>query len=299
MKYSLDLDGPLEDEVRRIARERLTDATRLLREQPDGLDTAIHLARRHIKQCRALYRLVGSGNRDFQKTQNKRLGDIGRRLSAMRDAKAMIEATDYLRHEIPTKSNGLLMDRLGKRLDQRRKAVTTASHETADIVERSAQGLFAASEATGGLTLPHARRKSAACLATGWQSINSKARIAVEASANGDDEAFHEMRKRTQDRWMHAMLLRGLWPSAMSAIQRLGKTLSDMLGIQQDLAVLLDAVTGSDDLVSDTVETEAVRDLVLSQQSKLKDQCRVLATALFCKSKPRDSVMIERLLRDR
>ena len=120
----------------------------------------------------------------------------------MRDAKAMIEATDYLRHEIPTKSNGLLMDRLGKRLDQRRKAVTTASHETADIVERSAQGLFAASEATGGLTLPHARRKSAACLATGWQSINSKARIAVEASANGDDEAFHEMRKRTQDRWI-------------------------------------------------------------------------------------------------
>jgi CHAD domain-containing protein len=299
MKYSLDLDEPLEDEVRRIARGRLTDATSLLREQPDGLDEAIHLARRHIKQCRALYRLVTSEAKDFQKAENKRLGEIGRRLSTMRDAKAMVEATDFLRHEIPTKSNGLLMDRLGKRLDQRRKAITKASDQTAEILETSAQGLLAAAEAAGGLSLPHVRRKSAACLAKGWQSVNRKARIAIKASADGHDEAFHEMRKRTQDRWMHAALMRDLWPSAMSAIQRQGKTLSDLLGNAQDLAILLDAVTGSDELISDAVETEAVRDLVVGQQRKLKDQCRELAAALFDKSKPRDSVMIERLLLDR
>ena len=299
MKYSLDLDESLRDEVRRIASGRLTDAAGLLREQPDGLDEAIHLARRHIKQCRALYRLIGSETRDFQKTENERLGDIGRRLSAMRDAKALVEATDYLRHEIPTKSNGLLMDRLGKRLDQRRKAMTKASEETGEMLETAARGLLAAAEAAGELALPHARRKSAACLAKGWQRINQKARAAIMASADGHDEAFHDMRKRTQDRWMHAALMRDLWPSAMSAIQRQGKTLSDMLGHGQDLEILLEAVTGSDELVSDAVETEAVRDVILAQQKKLQDQCRELAAALFNKSRPRDSVMIERLLLDR
>lgn len=298
MKYSLDLDAALEDEVHRIASRRLTEAAGLLREQPNGLDKAIHLARRHIKQSRALYRLIRSGAEDFQKAENERLGDIGRRLSAMRDAKALVEAADYLRHEIPTKSNGLLMDRLGKRLDHRRKAITKASDETAETLASAARELLAAAEAVGELTLPHARRKSAACLASGWQKINRKARAAIKASADGHHEAFHDIRKRTQDRWMHAALLRGLWPSAMNSIQRQGRTLSDMLGHAQDLEILLDAVTGSDELVSDAVETEAVREVVLSQQKKLQDQCRELAAALFGKSRPRDSVMIERLLLD-
>lgn len=299
MKYSLDLDEPLGSEVRRIATDRLTDAAEMLREQPEGLDEAVHLARRHIKQCRALYRLVGSEAKDFQKAENERLGKIGRQLSTMRDAKAMVEATDYLRHEIPTKANGLLMDRLGKRLDQRRKAITKASDRTDEILQSAAHDLLTAAEAAGELTLPHARRKSAACLAKGWRNINRKARAAIKASADDHDEAFHDMRKRTQDRWMHAALMRDIWPSAMSAIQRQGKTLSDMLGHAQDLAILLDAVTASDGLVSDAVETEAVRDVVLSQQKALQDQCRELAAALFNKSKPRDSVMIERLLLDR
>lgn len=296
MKYSLDLDEPLTNEVRRIACGRLQEAAALLDEQPDGLDEAIHQARRHIKQCRALYRLVAGSAKDFQGSENERLGDIGRRLSGLRDATALIEATDYLRHEIPTKSNGILMDRLAKRLDQRRLAITRASGETGRMLDSTVQELLAAAKAVDDLSLPHARRKTASCLAKGWQKVNRKARKAIKASATGHDEAFHDIRKRTQDRWMHAALLRDLWPSAMNAIHRQGKTLSDMLGHAQDLAILLDAVTGSDELVSDAVETEAVRDVILSQQQKLQNECRDLAAALFNKSKPRDSAMIERLL---
>ena len=299
MKYSLDLDESLDDEVRRIAASRLSDAASLLRDQPKGLDEAIHQTRRHIKQCRALYRLIRSEAPDFQKTENRRLGDIGRQLSAMRDATALIEATDYLRHEIPTKSNGLLMDRLAKRLDQRRNAMTKETDRAAELVESAARGLLAAAEAAGELVLPHGRRKSAACLARGWRDVNRKARAAIRASADEHDEAYHEMRKRTQDRWMHAALLNGLWPSAMSAIQHQGKMLSDMLGHAQDLAILLEAIAHSGELVSDAVETEAMRDVILSQQRKLQNECRELAAALFNKSRPRDSAMIERLLLDR
>lgn len=299
MKYSLDLDEPLGDEVRRIASGRLSDAAALLRNQPDGLDNAIHDARRHIKQCRALYRLIASGAKDFQKVENERLGDVGRRLSHLRDAKALVEATDYLRHEVPTKSNGLLMDRLAKRLDQRRADLTSSSTEAVIALASAEQDLLAAVDAVRDLGLSSSRRKGANCLARGWETIGRKARATIKASEDGHDEAFHDMRKRTQDRWMHAMLMRDLWPSALAAIQRQGKTLSDMLGKAQDLAILLHAVAGSSELVSDAVESEAIRDLVVAEQTKLQRQCRELAAALFGKAKPRDGVMIERLLLDR
>jgi CHAD domain-containing protein len=299
MMYKLDLDEPLDEEVRRIAAGRLKDAAALLRHRPEGLDDAIHDARRHIKQCRALYRLIRSGAKDFQKAENQRLGDIARRLSAMRDAKALVEATDFLRHAVPTKSNGLLMDRLAKRLDQRRADITASSAEAAEALASAASDLLDAAEAVNGLSLPHARRKAAACLARGWENVGQKAREAIKASEQDHAEAFHDMRKRTQDRWMHAALMYDLWPSALSAIHRQGKTLSDMLGQAQDLAILLEAVTTSSELVSDAVEAEAIRDLVVTQQQNLKGECRALARGLFSKSRPRDGEMIQRLLLDR
>ncbi|MGV3550044.1 CHAD domain-containing protein [Rhizobium sp.] len=299
MKYSLDLRKPLEDEVRRIASGRLDEAAALLRDQPDGLDDAIHDARRHIKQCRALYRLVRDEARDFQKVENARLGNIGRQLSAMRDAKALIEATDYLRREIPTKSNGMLMDRLAKRLDQRREAMTGNLDDAARSLAFAERELAAASAAANSVRLPRSPRKCAACLAKGWEAITRKARLSIEAAADGAEEGFHDLRKRAQDRWMHAALLRDLWPTAMTAIQRQGKTLSDLLGHAQDLDILVVAVSNSDDLVSDSVETEAIRDAALAQQKKLHGECLDFAREHFGKSKPRDGVMIERLLRER
>lgn len=299
MKYSLDLDEPLEHEVRRIASGRLGEAAELLRSRPYGLDEAIHQARRHVKQCRALYRLIASAATDFQKTENTRLGNIGRSLSRMRDAKALIEATEYLKREVPTKSNSMLMDRLSKRLDQRREDATLQSDEAVAALAFAERELEAAAKSVSLLSLPRPGRKAAVCVARGWETVGRKARKAVAAYSKGDAEAFHDLRKRTQDRWMQAALMRDLWPSAMIAIERQGKMLSDMLGHAQDLAILLDAVANSSDLVSDAVESEAVRDVVLSRQKVLQEDCRAFARTFFAQARPRDGKMIRHLLRGR
>lgn len=299
MKYRLDLDEPLRDETRRIAAARLKAAIGLLSAQPKGLDEAVHSARRHIKQCRSLYRLVGSEAKHFQTSENARLGDIGRDLSTLRDAKALVEVADYLKREIPTRANGLLMDRLARRLEQRRQAATRADGGSAGTLAKAIDELAKARDAVDGLDLPHARGRAADCLARGWDRTGRKARAALEATADGHDEAFHDLRKRSQDRWMQAEMLHALWPTAMTSIRHQAKHLSDLLGHVQDLTVLSTTVSEASELVGDTVESEAIRDAIFGQRAHLHRECRDLATELFGKSRPKDRDMIERLLRDR
>lgn len=78
-------------------------------------------ARRHIKAVPgALPPRGGGGQKRFQREENSRLGDIARELSHLRDRRLSVGQTDYLRREIGTKSNAMLMDRLAKRLESRR-----------------------------------------------------------------------------------------------------------------------------------------------------------------------------------
>jgi len=300
MEYSIDFTESLESQVRRIARHRLEDAASLLDDMPDGADKAIHDARKHIKQCRALYRLVADSAKEFQQAENQRLGDIARELSHLRDAAALIEVTGYLKQEIGSKANAMLMDRLAKRLERRHRHLTGESAEASEILHKASRDLRQAAADIDRLDLPNGPRKGADCVVTGWEKVSKKARRAIVLATTGDhEEAFHDLRKRSQDRWMHAALLNDLWPTAMISMRRQAKGLSDLLGHIQDLSVLDEAVTTAPDLVQDNVENEAVRDAIRIQQAKLRDESLEYADDLFHKSRPRDGKVIGRLIRKR
>ena len=300
MEYSIDFTESLESQVRRIARHRLEDAASLLDDMPDGTDNAIHGARKHIKQCRALYRLVADSAKEFQQSENKRLGDIARELSHLRDAAALMDVTQYLKHEINSKSNAMLMDRLAKRLERRHRRLTGDSEEASEILHKASRDLRQAASDVDRLGLPNGPRKGADCVVTGWDKVSKKARRAIAAAACGDhEEAFHDLRKRSQDRWMHAALISDLWPTAMISIQRQAKGLSDLLGHMQDLSVLDEAITTAPELVQDNVENEAVRDAIRTQQTKLREESLEQAGDLFRRSSPRDGKVIGRLIRKR
>lgn len=300
MDYSIDFTESLESQVRRIARHRLEDAASLLDDMPDGTDNAIHGARKHIKQCRALYRLVAESAKEFQEAENQRLGDIARELSHLRDAAALMEVTQYLKAEISTKSNAMLMDRLARRLERRHRDLTGESAEASEILHKASRDLRQAASDVDRLDLPNGPRKGADCIVAGWEKVGKKARRAIAAAASGEDEqAFHDLRKRSQDRWMHAAVIRDLWPTAMVSIQRQAKGLSDLLGHMQDLSVLDDAITTAPELAQDNVENEAVREAIHTQQAKLREESLEQADDLFRKSKPRDGKVLARLIRKR
>src|SRR5437588_6060344 len=62
-------------------------------------DEAVHESRKSIKRLRALFRLVRDEMGDAFDTANARLHQTGRKLSAIRDAGALIDAFDELRRD--------------------------------------------------------------------------------------------------------------------------------------------------------------------------------------------------------
>src|SRR5436853_344758 len=62
-------------------------------------DEAVHESRKSIKRLRALFRLVREEMGDAFETENTRPHETGRKLSAIRDAGALIDAFDELRRD--------------------------------------------------------------------------------------------------------------------------------------------------------------------------------------------------------
>ena len=96
MAYHLRPDKPFTVEFVAVAEQQLSKAVRYLADKPDGAHTAIHDARKRFKRVRALYRLIQPDAKEFRSRENKRIGDMARSLSAVRDATALVETVDYL-----------------------------------------------------------------------------------------------------------------------------------------------------------------------------------------------------------
>jgi CHAD domain-containing protein len=81
-------------------------------------------------------------------------------------------------------------------------------------------------------------------LAPGFERIYKRGRRALKAARRDPtDENLHELRKRAKDLWHAAQVLRPTSPKRMRRLARRAHRLSDLLGDDHDLAVLLDAAT--------------------------------------------------------
>src|SRR4051812_6393354 len=86
--------------VRRILSEQLNRALEVLSRPGDTLEEAVHEARRCIKRTRSVLRLVRFAIPETYARENRRLRDVGRSLSALRDSHALVETLqDLEKHE--------------------------------------------------------------------------------------------------------------------------------------------------------------------------------------------------------
>ena len=282
------------DGMRRIARGQLDEGIEELEGQPGRkLDEAVHETRKRLKRLRASLRLGRSAMGDeAYRPENAAYRDMGKRLSAPRDARVLIETLDALSErfgdELPSDQTALLRDRLVK------------SHKSAVAKLRRDKATFEQVR-TG---LEEARVRSASwkydaegfdALRPGLQRLYRRGRRSMRAAAaEPSDEHLHEWRKRSKDLWHALQILRPAAPKRMRARAKQAHELSDLLGDDHDLAVLREHVATT----AFPAEEEATRTALLSvidrRRASLQRDAFKLGKRIYARRPKRFARSVER-----
>jgi CHAD domain-containing protein len=235
MSSRLQRDEPGTESVRRIVRREAKKALQHLPRRQQPKDVAVHDARKQIKKVRAALRLVREplGERRYHR-ENAALRDAAKPLSAVRDAKILVEAFDTLvgasaRNDSRLQPLRELLVRHQLRTRQRllgAKAPLKPTRRQLQSFRRRAQGW-------------RLGRRSWTALGAGVERVYRAGREQLEAArTRPSDENLHELRKQAKYLWQQLEILAPIAPLTIQAMVERAHQLADRLGEDHDLAVL-------------------------------------------------------------
>jgi CHAD domain-containing protein len=242
---------------------------------------AVHEARKALKRLRALLRV----SRDFlgderYRRENVILRDAGRSLSGARDTQVLLDTLDDLAERFP----GEVPDGAWSRLRDAMSAEAQSAEADHDS-DGGAAGALADARARVA-TWPLPDRGGPGSLASGLRRIYRRGRRALRAAAaQPSTENLHELRKRAKDLWYAAQLLRPASPKRMRTLGLRAHRLSDLLGDDHDLAVLLDRARAQPELL-DPGELELLARVIERRRELLQREALARAARLY-RRKPR------------
>src|ERR671918_35125 len=211
--FKLRHGEPVPRGIARIARGRIDHAVDELEGRTDSSpEKAVHEARKDMKKLRAVVRLVrGEIGDQMYRRENATFRDAGQELSGVRDADVMLATLAKLEYDIPAAATRDLNEAL--EAHKARTAGGTREQASAQVVE----------------ALTTARRR-----------IGRQGRRGFRAArAEPTTENLHEWRKRVKDLWYHLTILHSAWPPVMNALADEAHRLSEHIGDDHDLSVLL------------------------------------------------------------
>ena len=235
MRYSVTPSEPVPRGLKRVAREQVDFALRRLT-TADNRPDAIHQTRKCIKRLRALLRLIEPQLGKVAANDNLRLRDLGRTLSASREAAAMVETFDELAKVYPAEM-GL------NRFAAVRAQLAKARDLNATAADSAAQAAAAAEELRKlkpRINLWRLHGDGFPLVAEGFNTTWSKGRKALRKVRKHPSAGnFHELRKRAKDHWIQVRLMNALWPDSNAKYEAAMRDLQDTLGKANNVAVLL------------------------------------------------------------
>jgi CHAD domain-containing protein len=233
--FRFDPGEPVPDGVRRVARGRIDHALDELRGNSHSTrEESVHEARKDMKKLRALLRLVRGelGDRVYS-AENACFRDTARELAGVRDADVMLVTLGDLEERyggLPGAANrlrpALVAHRFRASASSLKPAARTAVETLADARDRVADWPLE----TDGFE----------AFEDGLGRVYRKGRRSFRAAQKlPSAENVHEWRKRVKDLWYHLSLLQEIWKPVMSSLSDEAHELSDRLGDEHDLSVLL------------------------------------------------------------
>ena len=229
--YSLELGEPVPNEIARIARGRIDDALDELSGATESSpEDAVHGARKDMKKLRALLRLVrGEIGEKVYRREMATFRDAGRELSGVRDADVMLATLESL--ELPASDGGPLRQAL-----EAHKLQTSAGARG----QAAAAATELLTEARGRVADWPLEGEGFEVFEDGLRRMYRQGRSRFRAARKDPTaERLHEWRKRSKDLWYHCTILEESWQPVMKALGDEAHELSNRLGDDHDLAVLV------------------------------------------------------------
>jgi CHAD domain-containing protein len=241
-------------------------------------DVAIHSIRKQCKQARALIRLFHDGPAPARRQAGRLFRDIGRTLSAARDARVALNVHAALLERYGPMVDPVAITSARGSLDLALQSLHTALGEPTVGGDELHRKLLAARVRVRHAVVA-AGTDETLCLALvrAYRRARRAARIAADSGRITD---FHEARKRAKDYCYQLEVLAGRWPSV--AASRIGpvRRLTELLGDAQDCEVFCMAISRR---VAGCSET--TRDLLLalahSRAQALRDDALRLSLEVF------------------
>ena len=278
MGFRLTLRPPLDEDIRRVAREQLDFAMECLRDSVDA--GRVHNARKRLKMLRAVVRLVRDplGSASYADERDT-FRDAGRRLSSMRDADVLISTLDQLTPHLVEEHRSVVGE-LRTQLTVEREAHVRGLDD----------GIAIARE-----TLREARRRvddwplrsvSVSDLVDGFARTYARGRKALRAaSGEPTDDQLHEWRKRAKDLWYHLRLLRESWPCVTAEWAAEAHRLTDRLGDDHDLAVLLETANRILQPAHQRTALDRLGLAVAGRRQRLQSDARALGVRMYAEKR--------------
>lgn len=286
MSYRLRTDETLTDGVRRVVHEQTDRAVAQLNSRPEGVDAAIHDARKRFKKIRGVLRLVRDEiGPDVYHRENAFYRDAGRRLAPARDSVVMIETLDALVERFDRPNPMPRFDRLRARL------VARHGQALRQLVDKAAT----LEAVTASLELAQVRisrwpilRDEAAAFGAGLRRVYKRGRKAMAAAYDEPSvENFHEWRKRGKYLWYHMRLLSDAWPGPLQALATELHQLTNYQGDDHDLAVLSQLIRDEPALLEPGHAQRTLLDMIDRRQTELQGAARALGQRIYYE-KPND-----------
>ncbi|HVJ77137.1 MAG TPA: CHAD domain-containing protein [Hyphomicrobium sp.] len=277
MPYRFKIDEPVAKGFHRIAREQLDAALQELAAS-EVQPKAVHECRKSLKRLRALVRLVAPAlGKKVARRRIKALGAIARLLADRRDQAVIMETAATLSSE--TGTDGSLT--LAPLKTHFAKSVGDAPHPLDPVCALEARQLLALElKKFDGARL---RKRGFAAFDGGLEKSYRRARRALrEAYSEPSNETFHALRKSVQWHWRQMSLLARAWPEEAAVRVNAARELSQMLGDDHDLAMLIDATAKADDISPE--HKDAIIGLCIRKQQTLRAAVEHPAEQLFAES---------------
>jgi CHAD domain-containing protein len=281
MAYRFKLEEPFARDFRRIG---LAQIERAGRELARGAERAraVHETRKALKRIRALLRLMRPAlDADAFRRENARFRDMGHRLAGEREFDVLVETIVKL-EALPRAKRHL--GTLATLKDE--VAAARARHAGGGDETTTKEALTVLAQAKQEFAGLEPRGHGFALIGKGLARSYRNGRRAIKAAyAEPSDEAFHELRKAVQLHWRHMSLLARAWPDLLEARVAAAKQLSQVLGDDHDLAVLVGFVEGLAPERLAPADAAAVVRLARGRQRELRAAARPQLARLYAEGK--------------